>query len=389
MQLFALIALIVQIAIVAEILWHGRTIQPLPKGGGTPHLPRLTVIVPACNEEATIGTAVNSMLGQDYPDYEVVLVNDRSTDRTGLIIKSLAEANPEKVQAVTVAALPTGWLGKNHALYTGYQHSHGEWILFTDADIHFHPSAFRWAVAYAEAEGLDHLTLTPRIICRGFWLRAFVSFFICSLWVGAKPYLANDPRRKQNGVGFGCFNLVRRTAYERAGTHVALSLRPDDDMMLGMRLKRAGCSQRVTDGSQLISVEWYPTLRAAVEGLEKNMFPFQGYSVARVLGLSALVTALLIAPPVLLFVASGVAQWMLAGLVGLQLAFFLYTNAKSGTTRGEAIGSALVYPAMAGLTLYTFWRSTFRTLRQGGIYWRGTFYPLAALKAQSGLEGLK
>src|SRR5207248_4953021 len=141
-------------------------------------------------------------------------------------------------------------------------------LLFTDADIVFAGGALRRAVGYAVTEGLDHLTLAPRLVARGIPLRVFVAFFayaFVALW-GA--YLANDPKSTR-GVGIGAFNLVRRSAYERIGTMRALSLRPDDDIRLGRRLRGFGFRQRVLNGNDLVSVEWYPSLAAAISGLEK------------------------------------------------------------------------------------------------------------------------
>ena len=219
-----------------DLLRHHRTFLKLsaatdPRSDVPRPLPRLSAIVPARNEVRGIGAAVDSILRQDYPDLEVVLVNDRSTDGTGRIIARAAAEHPERVRAVTVRDLPAGWLGKNHALWLGAQRVTGEWFLFTDADVVFHRTCFRRAVAYAEAEGLDHLTLSPRVTGRSYRLNAFVAFFVYAFLSYQRPHLANDPK-SQVGVGIGAFNLIRRSAYTAIGTHAAISLRPDDDVRL-------------------------------------------------------------------------------------------------------------------------------------------------------------
>ena len=250
-------------------------IPTLPAFTETTTLPRLSVVVPARDEASAIGRAVGSLLAQDYPDFEIIVVDDRSTDATGDVVRELATNDP-RVQALRVTDLPAGWLGKNHALWRGADRANGEWLLFTDADVVFAQGALRHAVGYAMSEGLDHLTLTPRLVARGLLLRAFVAFYgyaFIALW-GA--YLANDPKSKR-GVGIGAFNLIRRSAYDGIGTMRSLSLRPDDDIRLGRRLRAFGYRQRVLNGNELLSIEWYPSLGAAISGLEKSMYSSMEY----------------------------------------------------------------------------------------------------------------
>ena len=148
-----------------------------PDASPGPNPPRVSVIVPACNEARSIESAVRSLLRQDYPNLEVVLVNDRSTDETGEIMNRLATEYPQ-VTVVHIDRLPGGWLGKNHALWAGGRHASGEILLFTDADVHFDPTTIRRAVAFMEQRRLDHLTLAPDLTVRGYWLEAWVAFFI-------------------------------------------------------------------------------------------------------------------------------------------------------------------------------------------------------------------
>jgi cellulose synthase/poly-beta-1,6-N-acetylglucosamine synthase-like glycosyltransferase len=160
---------------------HAGSIPPLPDAT-LPHAatdwPHVSIIVPARNEEQGVRAAVESLLRQDYPALELVVVNDRSTDRTSAILAALAEEHPGRLRVVMVTELPAGWLGKNHALLLGARQSSGAWLLFTDADVVFDPTCLRRAVAYAEAQGLDHLTMSPRLLAHGYWLNAFVNFFL-------------------------------------------------------------------------------------------------------------------------------------------------------------------------------------------------------------------
>src|SRR5262249_1899466 len=128
--------------------------------------PRLTVVIAACDEARTIGPALATLLVSDYPDLEIVVVNDRSTDDTGAIIDDVARRRP-RVRAVHVRELPDGWLGKVHALHSGVAAATGEWLLFTDADVHFAPDTLRNAIAHVEAHGIDHLAAAPNVITPG------------------------------------------------------------------------------------------------------------------------------------------------------------------------------------------------------------------------------
>lgn len=356
-----------------------REVPPNASLGSNPP-PRVSAIVPACNEARSIESAVRSLLRQDYPNLEVVLVNDRSTDETGAIMDRLAREFPQ-VTVVHIDRLPEGWLGKNHALWVGARHASGEILLFTDADVHYDPTTVRRAVAFVEQRRLDHLTLAPDLTVRGYWLEAWVAFFVMAFLAYKTPYRANDPRSKV-GTGIGAFNMIRRTAYEAIGTHRAISLRPDDDLRLGQRLKRMGHSSRVAMGRGLVSVEWYTSLREAIRGLEKNAFAGMEYNLGTAFASVVGILAIMVWPYVALFLTEGWTLALYAGSILLQLALYVLTN---GADAPRMYQLALAYPVAALLFAYAIARATCLTLRRGGIAWRGTFYPLALLRSQSGL----
>lgn len=350
-----------------------------------PRPPRLSLVVPACNEVAAVEGAVRSMLAQDYPDLELVLVNDRSTDGTGEVMDRLAaeyRAAGRQVQVIHIDRLPEGWLGKNHALYVGASRATGEWLLFADADVHFHPTTFRRAMAFVLERQLDHLTLAPQLNSHGFWLRSWVAFFIMAFVAYKTPYKANDPKSKV-GMGIGAFNLIRRNVYEAIGTHRAISLRPDDDLRLGQRVKRMGFRQFVLLGNGLAEVEWYPTLWEGVRGLEKNTFAGLEYNLFLALGSVLGVLGIMVWPFAVIWFARGLAFWLYLGAILAQLVIYWLGNAALGW---RVIPLMLGYPGAALIFAFTIARSMWLTLRQGGVHWRGTFYPLRLLKSQSGLD---
>lgn len=344
--------------------------------GPTP--PRLSLIVPACNEAPKLEAAVRSMLRQDYPNLELVLINDRSTDETGAIIDRLAQEFPQ-IRPVHITHLPDGWLGKNHALWVGAQHAQGDYLLFTDADVEYEPTTCRRAVALCEERGFDHLALAPAMISRGYLLTAWVGFFVMSFLTSQRPYRANLPKLRSGGVGVGAFNLLRRTAYEGIGTMKPISLRPDDDLQLGRRLKRMGYRQQVMNGKGSIAVEWYSTLWEAIRGLEKNTFAAFNYNLPITLGATLSILLIMVWPFIGILLATGTARLLFGVAILLQWAIYLISNQTMGVASVRYLPA---YPLSALLFCFTCARALFLTLKNRGISWRGTFYPLSLLRSQ-------
>ena len=365
---------------------HRRAIPQPPSARAGIMLPSLSIVVPARDEAASIGRALGSLLAQDYPDLEVIAVDDRSADGTSDVLREVAAREP-RLTVLRVDDLPAGWLGKNHALWRGAQRASGQWLLFTDADVVFAPGALRRALAYAVDQGLDHLTLAPRLIAHGVYLRAFVAFFgyaFITLW-GA--YLANDPKSTR-GVGIGAFNLVRRDAYERIGTMRALSLRPDDDIRLGRRIRGFGFKQRVANGKEMLAVEWYPSLSAALAGLEKSMYSSLEYRFLDSLAVLLFIAATMVWPYVGVFAVGGIDRILLIAVIAcLEVGLAETYRQSMGPLTPSAIVLVALLPFSALCFAYAIARSVFLAETRG-VRWRGTIYPLALLRAQSGLEGM-
>ena len=374
----ALVIFLASVAKLFEALCARRLVRPLPEkdsAGSSLELPKLSVVIPARNEERKLEGALRTVLGQDYPHLEAILVNDRTTDGTGHTMEHLTAGRGDAT-VIQVEELPEGWLGKNNAIHVGTERASGDWLLFTDGDIHFHPAAFRRAIAYAEERSLDHLTLVPELKLSGYWLRGVVAFFYTAFLVHRGYYKANIPSSEM-GVGIGAFNLIRREAYDEAGGYKALAQRPDDDLALGGRVKKLGLRQELALGHGLLEVEWYASLGEFFCGVEKNSFAALGYSVPKVVFYAAEIPALTAWPFAAAFLASGATAALYAGSVAAQVSTFAVCNR---FLRGRVFLLALGYPACALLFSYALLRSALLALARGGIYWRGTFYPLSLLK---------
>lgn len=339
------------------------------------HPPRVSIIIPARNEEKKIGEALQSVLKQDYSNLEFIVLNDRSTDATASILAELAAKDP-RLRLENISELPPGWLGKNYALYRGAERASGELLLFTDADVVMDPSALARAVHYLRANRLDHLAIMPAVRMPGLALRLFCSAFGVFFSAYIRQWKAKDPRSRRF-VGVGAFNLVARDAYRAIGTHQAIAMRPDDDIKLGKLLKRAGYRQELVFGMGLLVVEWYSSLRELIDGLMKNSFAGLEYSVPMSLAGGIAVLLLNVWPFAAIFVAKGPA-WILYVLVVIAMLLFI---ADGNRFYHLPIWYALAHPLSALLFVYIVWKSMLLTLWTGGISWRGTHYPLAMLKS--------
>jgi glycosyltransferase involved in cell wall biosynthesis len=337
--------------------------------------PRVSIVIAARNEERNIEEALQSVLGLDYPELEIVFVNDRSTDRTAEIVDRISSRDP-RLHLVTIATLPDGWLGKNHALHVGAARANGELILFTDADIVFEPTTLRRAVVYMQSEGLDHLTAGADVTGPTLPLRMFIGAFAFFFVLYARPWRARNPRSADH-VGIGAFNLVRATTYRAAGGHQPIAMRPDDDMKLGKLLKKSGARQTFIGAVGFIRVEWYSSVSDAVRGLEKNSFSAVNYSVLLLAAATVAQFSFYTWPFMALFLTAG---WILGcnvAIVAILLILVAALAAQSGSKAWYAVG----FPFANLLFIFILWRSSLMTLSAGGIRWRDTFYPLAALRA--------
>lgn len=337
-------------------------------------LPALTVVLAARNEEGAIEHAVRSLLAQDYPSLAIVAVDDRSTDRTGALLDRLA-AEDARLSVVHLTELPAGWLGKTHALWLGASRAPGEFLLFTDGDVVFERQALRRAIARAGRERLDHLAVAPEIHARGALLRASVAAFWFYFALAIPPWRVRDPRRPE-AIGIGAFNLVRTRAYRQAGGHAAFPLRPDDDLALARAMKRAGARSEVLSGLGELAVEWYPSLTALVNGLQKNIFSGFEFRAGRALSAVAAMLVGHLLPFAAPFVTPSPARWLFAA-AALLLVLQVGLAARSA---GLPWRSGLLFPLASLVWIVIVLRGTIVPLARGEIEWRGTRYRLEELR---------
>ena len=334
----------------------------------------VAVIIAVRNEEADLREALESVCWLRYEPIRIIVVNDRSTDNTATILQQVAEIYPQ-IHIVTIAELPPKWLGKTHALYQGAIQTNEEWLLFTDADVHFHPDALNKAMHYAVSNNLDHLTVLPEINSRSSALNSAMVTFRTMLELKLRPWEVRSSKSSAS-IGVGAFNLVRRKAYETIGTHERIRLKPDDDLQLGQVIKQSGLRQDVLYGAEQVQLEWYTSIRQFIQGLMKNIYASFNYRLSQaILAISG--TLFVFVLPVPLGLLSGDKLTMLMALLILvvQLAFSRIRDHKIKWWYG------LTFPLAGALMIYVITKATILTLTQKGIYWRDHFYSLDELRA--------
>jgi GT2 family glycosyltransferase len=350
----------------------------LPQDAMPERAPSVTVIVPARDEAAAIERTLRSLAAQTYPSLQIFAIDDRSTDATGSIMETVAGEHPSQIQVIHVTELPAEWTGKTHAMALAARRATSDWLLFTDGDGNFAPNAVALALAQAEQEGVDHFVLIPTMEIHSFGEGMILGFFqTFSLWI-SRPWKVSDPKAKRDIVGIGAFNMIRREAYERIGGFEALRMEILEDMRLAHAVKKAGMRSQVSFGRDLLRIHWAAGIRGLVGVLTKNMFAGFRFRVELLLATCLWMTCVSVLPVFgLLLPATRIpAAVTLAAMVAT---YQLYARRS-----GIPAWYMLTAPAAAAVMVFTLLKSMFSTLWQGGVVWRGTFYPLAELRRRAG-----
>lgn len=337
--------------------------------------PRVSILVAARDEARKLPSALTTLLAQDYPNYEVIIVNDRSQDATPRILDKFAQGH-DNLKVIHLAELSAGWLGKPHALTRAYEHATGQWLVFTDADVHFAADLLQRSLSLTLAQGWDHLTLLPLAQLEGFWEKTAISYWFGSFTHGLKPWRVSDPRSKDY-VGVGAFQLVRRSTYETIGTHRRLAMEVVEDVKLGKLVKLGGFRSGVALGGKRLSLRWVEGLGEHVRNLTKNMFAACGFSVSYACLIILLTLTMSVLPLGGLLLGTGAVRYLSAACL---LAAGL-THMNNGVRLSHVSPLyALTFPLGGVILSYVLLRSMVVTLWRGGIVWRNTFYPLKDLR---------
>ncbi len=366
----------------------GRASILTPDHPGPPSdAPHVTVFVAAKDEQENIGACLETMLAQDYPDFDIVVGDDRSEDATAEIVESFAERD-DRVRLVSIDHLPDGWCGKNHAMHHAIATSQSEWMCMIDADCRQDsPRTLSTAMEYARERGADLLSVLPRHDMRTFWENIVQPIASGVMMIWFRPDLVNSPK-SPHAYANGAFMLIKREAYDAVGGHEAVRDQVNEDMHMACRVKQAGLTLRVVQNAGLYRVRMYESLRTILRGWSRIFYGtfgtlkrltasllllvFMGYMplVAAVLGTTLGGVG---AEPNGLWWAVGAAGC--AGLVA-QLTV-MYRFYRLAGARGELCWSYLLGYAVTFVALVM----AIGKLRRGAtVTWRNTRYATSAQK---------
>lgn len=342
-------------------------------------MPRASIIVPARNEAHNIGACVRSLLGSAYPDREIIVVDDRSEDGTGEILRALCDQGVQGLRVVEGAELPAGWLGKPWACWQGYLEASGEVLLFTDADTLHEPELLGRAVGALIAEEADLVSIVPRQLMGSFWERIVMPQILLTISLRYRDAArVNRTRKARDVIANGQFILVRREAYEAVGGHEAVRGEVVEDLRLAQRFVAEGRRIFLAHAEELMATRMYRSLRELVAGWSKNVAlgarqtvdPWLQPAVPWLIALFLLIFWVL--PPVALAVSAlgwtdgRILAWSL-GATGLSLLFWIVLYFKWRIPRGHA----LFYPLGAAVAAGIFVLSALRGER---VAWKGRVY---------------
>ena len=347
----------------------------LPNQTGTASsFPSISIILPVRNQARTVSDCVSSLVGLEYPNKEIIVVDGGSTDGTRELVQKFAH----EVMLVDEEPLPVGWVGKNWACHLGYKKSRGELLLFTDGDsVHATDSLAR-SVDYLQAENADLVTLAPGTILRSFWERLLQPpiFLLIMILVGGK--LVNDDDR-QNAIGNGQYMLFRREAYDKIGGHYAVRDKIIEDYSLGRLLKRAGMRLRFVTASDALGVRMYASLGEIWRGWRKNFYTVsEKHMLPRAVTRIFLMFTFLVLPfavlgyGILLAAATPLNAYLIAGLFMsglLWLGMVMLDN-----SIGVSSLYALMFPLAIIVYIFIGIDSTVRGSLGYGFSWKGRVY---------------
>ena len=383
--LLSTLACLVGLAIVTWI-HNQHQMDVVVSPGAAPPLPqsaaRISVIVPARNEARNIRRCVECLLSQTYPNFELIVLDDRSSDETPAILRAIA-AHDARLRVLPGVELPEGWAGKPHALFQAAQAARGEWLCFVDADTFAGPQALGAVFAKAQETGADLFSIMTGQEVESFWERVVLPLVFTALSVGFSPRKVNDPGRT-DAIANGQFIFIRRSVYDAIGGHAALKASIVEDRDLAVRVKRAGYRLVIADGRQVALTRMYTSLPELWEGWTKNIFlGLSGSAGLLVLGAFGAFLSLVAALALPLWLLAGLLwwradpaalAWLAAAEAALLWGYLVWWRLRVLREMGIPGWYALTVPLGAALFAALLFASTGKVLSGRGVTWKGRRY---------------
>lgn len=344
--------------------------------------PLISVCVPARNEERNIRACVESILAQDYPNFEVIILDDRSTDRTAEILRQL-EIQDSRLKVIHGSELPNGWAGKPHALFQASAVARGEWLCFVDADTFLSPNTLSACYAKAIETKADMFTIMTFQVLGSFWEKVVMPIVMTALSVGFSPRKVNDPDSK-DAIANGQFILIKRSVYDAIGGHERVKNQIVEDKAIAEQVKWNGYRLIVANGYSVARTRMYTSLPEMWQGWTKNIYlGLSDRSTLMLLGafgaFLALVAALILPfwPLLGIFWYLQGGGWLALAVIVKSLilwAMIIYARARVSRGMGISPWYALTLPLGAGMFAAMMLTSTWRVLSGKGVTWKGRTY---------------
>jgi chlorobactene glucosyltransferase len=380
----AIFVLVCWIGILIQTILNVTLVSRLDRNAIPSRTPAVSIIVPARNEADIIDDSARAFLAQDYPDFELIVVNDRSTDRTAEIVQQIAKTDPRLI-LINGEEPPAGWLGKPWALHQGAAVARGEFFLFVDADLIYAPAAVRAAMASLLKHDAGSLSWYPRMVMKGFWENILMPCLAVVGFMEIPTWLANRSRSPQLGIGGGPGTLLSRQLYFQTGGHESLKNAIIDDVGLVRQVRRAGHRSLILLADDLSSLRMYRGLREVIEGFTKNssiVFDNNVPVIAVMLVLGVLVHIW----PYALALA-GLIHWLRGMPIGMVATIGIATVVLITISRlvlfvwlRYRLDNAIFgHPLMFATILYVLARSAWKVAIRGEVTWRGRTYSTSGL----------
>lgn len=356
--------------------------RPVPELKPGKTLPRVTILIPAKDEGQRIAACIQSALDQDYPDFHVIAIDDRSEDDTGRVMDRLAEQNRNlSVVHILPGELPNGWTGKCNALHRGVQSATGEYLLFIDSDVIIDPDALSATVRRCQSHQVDLLSLLPRLETHNLWEAMLIPLAGAAVTGMFAVSLTNSDHLPNSAFANGQFLFFKRSAYEQIGGHARVKGQYCEDIEFARFMKPRGFKVRISWGAQFAAVRMYSSLSAIFRGWARIFFAgSRGTSWRMCLAIFLLIICAYSA-----YAAAGYAiylllhgnmhgwKWVWVGAASVHLLLMHGLVAAVYRWTGNARRNTLLFP-ISGLLLIWIWLRSIRLCRTKRIEWRGTVY---------------
>ena len=369
------------IFLIKSMMVSFRETPYLEKFAKKPHSnPKVSIILPARNEEDFLAKCLDTLVDQDYPNYEIIVIDDSSQDNTRKIIERYA-SKYSKIIPVFAKPKPDGWMGKNWACVEGFKKSSGDLLLFTDADTKHAKNVITLAVGQVETHNLEALTVIPRMITLDFWTNITLPMISTFLHTRFSAIRVNDPSKK-TGYFFGSFFIINRETYQKVGTHEGVKQEIIEDGALGKKVKENGHRMKMVRGEKLIGAIWARDKGTLWNALKRLMIPLTLQSQKIAIGIFFAVLFLLFIPfPILVlssfFVQDGQSYSSLF-FSSMAASIFVYLGGIIEVKKG--LDLKLVYAIFAPLgslvVVLAFLSGLIQAKMNLAISWRGRSYSM-------------